>query len=576
MAFRNRPVLDRKHRPRWQDELRTQQLLVVGFAVAIAVAVGIFGANAWSDFYQTNLKQAALVGTQPVEREAIYDRINIMAGELQASAADLATQTDGMRGDFVQQQLQSLQGAIQQVTDSGADSVVTGITLARKAAELGITVSQDAVDKEYATRTTIPERRELSIIVAAPKKDKNATKLTDANWAAAKVRIDELKKQLDAGGDFATLARDKSDDTSKSKDGLLGWIEADDAQYGEYFTAAKDAQVGDIIGPTRNDSGWYLLKVEDITTAHENTTLKNILANANISDDAYRAYVREKVLQNEFESYFDSKVVTLFEPQRKVAQIKVDLDTSAAGPKVHIRHLLVAPLPGQQDQSKATAAQWQAALDKARALRREAVKPNADWYKLALQSDDPGTKDRGGSLGWADLGTLNTQFVPEFASAVLKLDTGGISQPVKSQFGYHIIQVTDRRTSAQTFATDEAAKLQTDPGSFADEARRISDDRATAKDGGELGWVLHYQLDNQLDTAIFNLDKPGQVTDDIATTSGIYIFKLEAIAEHRYATKSQRDRVKAAGFVRWVQQLKDEVGVWLDAEFLPSNPTTTV
>jgi len=39
MSFRNRPVLDRKHRPRWQDELRTQQLIVASFAIAIAVAI---------------------------------------------------------------------------------------------------------------------------------------------------------------------------------------------------------------------------------------------------------------------------------------------------------------------------------------------------------------------------------------------------------------------------------------------------------------------------------------------------------------------------------------------------------
>ena len=51
MSFRNRPVLDRKHRPRWQDELRTQQLIVAGFAIAIAVAIGIFAANAWSEHY---------------------------------------------------------------------------------------------------------------------------------------------------------------------------------------------------------------------------------------------------------------------------------------------------------------------------------------------------------------------------------------------------------------------------------------------------------------------------------------------------------------------------------------------
>ena len=547
----------------------------MGFALAIAVAVGIFAANAWNDFYQGNLKQSAVVGSVSVQRETINKRINIMAAELQAQAADLTNIKVGVEGNAIDQQLQALQQAFQQVSDSGADSVVTGVTLAQRASELGLSAPQAAVDAEYAKRTTIPERRELSLIVAAPTKDKGASELTDKSWADAKKRIDDLKALLDAGGDFAALARDKSDDPSKSKDGVLGWIEDGDAQYGAYYADAAKADVGAVIGPKRNDTGWYLLKVQDIRPAHANTTLTQILTSSGVTDDDYRAYVREQVLQDQFRDYFNKNVVTLFEPQRKVSQIKVDLDTSVAGPKVHIRHLLVAPLPGKQDQSKATPAQWKAALAKAQELRREAIKPNADWDVLAQQSDDPGTKDRGGSLGWADLGTLDKQFVPEFANAVIRLDTGEISKPVKSSFGYHIIQVTDRRTSAQTFAEQEAAKLQKHPDTFADEARRISDDKPTAADGGSLGWVLHYQLDNDLDRAIFNLQKPGDVSDAVATRSGIFIFKLEGTTDHRYATKKQRDTVKSTGFVRWVQALKDEAGIWLDAEFLPSNPNTT-
>ena len=61
MSFRNRPVLDRKHRPRWQDELRTQQLIVAGFALAIAVAIGIFGAAAWSSYLPDAPAPVALV-----------------------------------------------------------------------------------------------------------------------------------------------------------------------------------------------------------------------------------------------------------------------------------------------------------------------------------------------------------------------------------------------------------------------------------------------------------------------------------------------------------------------------------
>jgi parvulin-like peptidyl-prolyl isomerase len=577
MAFRNRPVLDRKHRPRWQDELRMQQLLVAGFAVAIAIAIGIFAAAAWSSFFESNLRQSALVGGVPVDRSAVLTRVNIQAAELQAKGSDLASLTGGMTGDRYSQQLQGIQTALNQVPQSGADSLVTGMVLDRRAADYGLSVTPAAIDAEVDKRMHLPERRQLSIIMASPKKPKGARdsdKPTDAAWAEAKQRIDDLKSQVDAGGDFAALAKDQSDDGSKSKDGSLGWVQADDPNYADYFTTAAKAQTGDVLGPFRNDAGWYILKVDGIRQATENATLRDLLTASGVSDAAYRDFVRQELLRDQYQHYFETKVVTEFEPQRKVAQIVITKDAPGSpGTKLRLRHVLVAPLPGEPDQSKATAKQWRAALVRARALHAELVKPGANWWELAKQSDDPGTATRGGALGWADPGTLNQQFVPEFARAVLRMAVGDTSEPVKSQFGYHIIQVVDRRTSVQSFADDLAAKLQKDPDGFADMARDLSDDFATAGAGGELGWVLHYQLANAADDAIFGLAKPGDVSEAVATKGEYTIYKLEEAADDRYATRTARNKAKA-GFGNWLDKLKQDVGYWLDAEFLPT--TTAV
>ena len=135
MSFRNRPVLDRKHRPRWQDELRTQQLIVAGFALAIAVAVGIFAAAAWSGFYQSNLRQAALVDGTPIQRAAIVKRIEMVA-ELQATAVDLQGHAGGMRDQIIQQQLQTVDTTLGNVRGS-VRLLLTGLLLDRRAAALG-------------------------------------------------------------------------------------------------------------------------------------------------------------------------------------------------------------------------------------------------------------------------------------------------------------------------------------------------------------------------------------------------------------------------------------------------------
>ena len=65
------------------------------------------------------------------------------------------------------------------------------------------------------------------------------------------------------------------------------------------------------------------------------------------------------------------------------------------------------------------------------------------FEKLAMEkSKDTGSKVRGGELGWFDL----SRMVPEFGSAVSKLEKGAITQkPVKTRFGYHVIQLEDTR-----------------------------------------------------------------------------------------------------------------------------------
>lgn len=58
------------------------------------------------------------------------------------------------------------------------------------------------------------------------------------------------------------------------------------------------------------------------------------------------------------------------------------------------------------------------------------------------KSMDPGSKANGGDLGWFDSGAM----VPEFSAAVSKLEKGKFTEePVKSQFGYHVIQLDDSR-----------------------------------------------------------------------------------------------------------------------------------
>lgn len=78
---------------------------------------------------------------------------------------------------------------------------------------------------------------------------------------------------------------------------------------------------------------------------------------------------------------------------------------------------------------------------------RTTILGGADFAKLAKEnSEDIGSMLSGGDLGWSSPGT----FVPEFEATISTAEVGKISEPFKTQFGWHILQVTERRQEDMT------------------------------------------------------------------------------------------------------------------------------
>jgi peptidyl-prolyl cis-trans isomerase C len=108
------------------------------------------------------------------------------------------------------------------------------------------------------------------------------------------------------------------------------------------------------------------------------------------------------------------------------AEIKVEYDkfkAQAQGTEYRARHILVE----KEDEVKALAAQ---------------LKGGASFDELAKKhSKDPGSAQRGGDLDFA----RPESYVPEFGQAMAKLKKGETSEPVRSQFGWHLIRLDDTR-----------------------------------------------------------------------------------------------------------------------------------
>ena len=133
------------------------------------------------------------------------------------------------------------------------------------------------------------------------------------------------------------------------------------------------------------------------------------------------AYSRDKLLLDDYLTSESKKAATQ-EAAKKLFDDTVK--TLKPEEEVRARHILVP----EEAQAKA-------------ALER--LKKGEDFAKVAGElSKDPGSGKEGGDLGWF----AKERMVPEFAEAAFKLEKGQLSEPVKSQFGWHVIKLEDKRT----------------------------------------------------------------------------------------------------------------------------------
>ncbi|UKN02885.1 peptidylprolyl isomerase [Paracrocinitomix mangrovi] len=102
--------------------------------------------------------------------------------------------------------------------------------------------------------------------------------------------------------------------------------------------------------------------------------------------------------------------------------------------KVSVAQIVLYPELTEEDRQKA--------FDKIKASRERVTNGDISFKMEAFNtSDDPGSKTQGGSLGWQTRGTM----VPEFEAELFKLEKGEISPIFETQFGYHYIQMIERK-----------------------------------------------------------------------------------------------------------------------------------
>lgn len=232
-----------------------------------------------------------------------------------------------------------------------------------------------------------------------------------------------------------------------------------------------------------------------------------------------------------------------------------------------------------------------AAYKKAIAIRNRILLAESFESVARSTSDDPTAKTNGGNLGYFNA----FQMVYPFENAAYNSDTGKITMPVRTKYGYHILQLNDKRKAqgkvkvshimvAVPRGSDkkiiDSAKVKIfrifemlNKGElFADLAKKYSDDRGSARDEGELPWFSTGRMVAKFEEAAFALAENGDMSEPVRTDFGWHIIKRidkQELQPYDELKPQLREKVYKSGRVKiareaFVKNLKSEYDFYTD------------
>jgi peptidyl-prolyl cis-trans isomerase SurA len=187
----------------------------------------------------------------------------------------------------------------------------------------------------------------------------------------------------------------------------------------------------------------------DVSEAEIDAAVENVKAQNSLDNDKLeQALKQEGMSLTKWRSEVLKKQLARFKLMRAKTEGKIKISDDdvrseynrwarleAGDAEVHARHILV------RLEENASKEQVESARLRAEKITQEARKPGVDFAELARKKGEGATAKEGGDLGFFRRGVM----FPEFEKAAFALKPGEISEPVRTQFGWHVIKIDQRR-----------------------------------------------------------------------------------------------------------------------------------
>ena len=571
MTLRARPVARRKGRAGWDSGDRRNNLINLGFFVAIGAAILILvGYGTWS-WYDDHYGAAATVDGTVINKDQLRNRLKIESFGLEYQERIISTL-------MAQGKIDPQTGAQQKALIGQYRDQLVNITLERLvdvqlqgklAADRGLSVTDAEIDEELTKRATTDEQRHVWMIEIEPATDAVTGEVTDEAKQKALAKARQALTRLQAGESWDDVAKTASDAANAPQAGDIGWLYKDSGYDEAFMTAVYDAELNAPTDVITGDDGTYRIgRYTEVAAPTVDSNFQQEVLDAGILMPDYREAAKADVLRRKLS---DAVVADLSKPSTQRHVLEIFLPDPNASPGglteggVKVRQIVFAPKddtttnPPLPDTDPA----WAKAKADAEAAYNELKLHPEKFDEMArTMSDERSGKQTGGKQPWYYPGsTVDATFKNAILAADLK--PGQLLAPLKSTFAWHVVQfMRPTGTGDKDFLTTLKGTLTTE-AAFRKAA--IDNSEGTeAEDGGDLDWIAKQQLSDKLEAAIF-ATPVGSVSDVISVADGgnedgQYLFRVLA-EETRDPSAAQLKVFKDAGFANWYTEQKEAADI---------------
>lgn len=408
MANKNKKI--NKHLAREQREAKQTRLVIIGTIIVGVVILGLVIYGSINQFFIRPNITVAEVGETEINVREFEARVKYTRVQMLNQAYQYFTYYQQF-GQFGQSFLETSQQIVRELLDPTAlgrdvlDGMVDNIIIREEAEERGITASEEEIDDAIQAAfgffpNGTPTPTTTVTIQSTP---------TYSETMLSLVTLTSTPTETGTPTETPEVTPTPSEETNTEDDETLVSTESEPGETSEGEATQELETPTPELSPT-------ITLTPTITSTPTPYTTEVFGQNLDDFDNVYGDYNFDL---NDLRNLFEVQILR----EKLLEEVTEDLEPIKE--EVWARHILVET------------------EEEALEILNE-LEEGGDFALLAAKhSTDESNKDSGGDLGWFDMETM----VDEFTEVAFNLEVGEISEPVETQFGYHIIQVLGKRES---------------------------------------------------------------------------------------------------------------------------------